>query len=308
MGNQAPTATGKVEVTGLWVYPVKSCRGIALDEARLNKYGFEHDREWMVVTEQARDNLRSFVTLRQIPRMALVVPRFEDEHLCLDAPGMDTLRIPLAYSAEHDKADHEQVRLWSATVPVVDEGAEAAQWLSTFLKKPLRLVRMTKDFSRRVDPDWSVPGVESITSLTDCQPFLVVSQESLDDLVARVEQIASENGEEAVHITMDRFRPNIVVRGAGKPFAEDFWRKLKIGGVEFHVAQPCDRCMLPRVDPVLGELGKHEPTRSLTTFRTRNGKQYFGQYLLHTSYTGSIKTGQEVEVVEQADESNLDTL
>ena len=74
MGNQA---AGKVEVTGLWVYPVKSCRGIALDEARLNKYGFEHDREWMVVTEQARDNLRSFVTLRQIPRMALVVPRFE---------------------------------------------------------------------------------------------------------------------------------------------------------------------------------------------------------------------------------------
>ena len=77
MGNQAATATGKVEVTGLWVYPVKSCRGIALDEARLNKYGFEHDREWMVVTEQARDNLRSFVTLRQIPRMALVVPCFE---------------------------------------------------------------------------------------------------------------------------------------------------------------------------------------------------------------------------------------
>lgn len=57
--------------------------------------------------------------------------------------------------------------------------------------------------------------------------------------------------------------------------------------MEFHVAQPCDRCMLPRVDPVLGELGKHEPTRSLTTFRTRNGKQYFGQYLLHTSYTGT---------------------
>lgn len=111
-----------------------------------------------------------------------------------------------------------------------------------------------------------------------------------------------------------------MVRGTGTPFAEDFWRKLKIGGsvehqrthtrvkmllphlltsahayrVEFHVAQPCDRCMLPRVDPVLGELGKHEPTRTLTTFRTRNGKQYFGQYLLHTSYTGTRHSNSSI--------------
>jgi hypothetical protein len=78
MGNsQAAPGEGKVEVTGLWVYPVKSCRGIALDEATLNAYGFEHDREWMVVTEQARDNMRSFVSLRQVPRMALIVPHFE---------------------------------------------------------------------------------------------------------------------------------------------------------------------------------------------------------------------------------------
>ena len=111
-----------------------------------------------------------------------------------------------------------------------------------------------------------------------------------------------------------------MVRGAGKPFAEDFWRKLRIGGfvfgsptpapgpadlkkpvpfadrVEFHVAQPCDRCMLPRVDPVLGELGKHEPTRTLTTFRTRNGKQYFGQYLLHASYAGTLHHRESARV------------
>jgi len=98
MGNQAATATGKVEVTGLWVYPVKSCRGIALDEARLNKYGFEHDREWMVVTEQARDNLRSFVTLRQIPRMALVVPCFE---VCTTTHAMPSQMLIISPVADH---------------------------------------------------------------------------------------------------------------------------------------------------------------------------------------------------------------
>jgi uncharacterized protein YcbX len=172
MGNQAATA-GKVEVTGLWVYPVKSCRGIALDEARLNKYGFEHDREWMVVTEQARDNLRSFVTLRQIPRMALVVPCFE---VCTTTHAMPP----------------QMLIIWSTNA----------------------------------------------------------------------------------HTRVKMLLPHLLTSAHAHR-------------VEFHVAQPCDRCMLPRVDPVLGELGKHEPTRTLTTFRTRNGKQYFGQYLLHTSYAGT---------------------
>ncbi|WP_347554071.1 MOSC N-terminal beta barrel domain-containing protein [Robbsia sp. KACC 23696] len=59
----------------LHVYPIKSCRGIAVDSALLTPYGLAHDREWMVVHAEGTE-AGTFISQRTHPALAWVVPRF----------------------------------------------------------------------------------------------------------------------------------------------------------------------------------------------------------------------------------------
>jgi uncharacterized protein len=233
-------------LTGLFIYPVKSCKGIALERALLTPAGFEHDREWMVVTPEGR-----FLTQRELPRLALIEPSIDDVALALSAPGMGTLAVPLAAAA----AAAYEVKVWGDRCRGLDAGEEPAQWLSGFLGRPVRLVRFDAAHRRPTDPDWS-QGIDAETRFTDGFPLLVLSQASFDDLNARLPE----------RLPLDRFRPNLLIDGCGA-YAEDDIGALVHETIRVRIVKPCTRCVITTTDQATGTPVGDEPLRTLKTYR-----------------------------------------
>ena len=260
-------------VAGLFVYPVKSCRGLAVEGAEIDALGFRNDRRWMVVDEDGR-----FLTQRTVPLLATIRVGLSDGRLSLRSSGWNDLEL----DAFSDDALAEPVTVWRDTVDALSVGEEADAWLASVLGRPARLVWMPPASVRpaKRDPAGTSPRI----SFADAYPFLVVSRESLDDLNARLGR----------PLPMNRFRPNIVVEGAG-PFAEDGWTRFRIGAVEFDVAGPCARCATTTTDQETGARGV-EPLRTLATFRRHGNEVMFGQNAIHRG-PGEIRVGMPMEVI-----------
>lgn len=259
-------------LVGLYRYPVKSLRGQGFARLAVGVRGFVGDREWMVVDASGR-----FLTQRQQPRMCLVDTELDaDGNLWLRAEGMPPI------SPRADINGRRQVTVWSDDV--IGEGVDAAtdDWLSEFLGTPCRLVRFPDDTVRPVDPAFA--STTDQVGFADGFPFLLISEASLNDLNARLEQA----------VEMIRFRPNLVVSGC-EPFEEDSWQRIRIGPVEFRVAKPCSRCIVPTIDPATGARAR-EPLATLMTYRRRDNKVYFGQNLVHDN-PGLLERGMRVEVL-----------
>jgi len=264
-----------LRVTGLFVYPVKSCAGTALQEAKLGARGIEHDREFMVVGPDHR-----FLTQRELPRLALIRPHLEDGRLRLAAPDYAAIEL-----APGDTGARYEVAVWRDTVCAVDQGDAVAEWFSSFLGTGVRLVRMPRDVVRRVDPAYA-PRITDQLGFADGYPALLISEESLEDL----------NGRLAEPLPMNRFRPNIVLRGSGIPFAEDTWAKISIGSVPFDVVKACARCVTTTTDQRTAARGA-EPLVTLATYRRVPRGVLFGQNLVHAA-EGTLRVGDEVTVRE----------
>jgi uncharacterized protein YcbX len=265
-----------IRISGLYVHPIKSCRGTALDEAEIGATGFVDDRRWLVV-----DRHGTFMTQRDWPALARVAVAVTNGGLKIDAEGMSAIDI-----AEPDPdARSESVTIWNDRCDAVSAGAVAAEWFSEFLGTPCRLVRMPAFTVRQVDTVYADPGDR--VGFADGFPFLLISQASLDELNRRLEN----------PLPMDRFRPNIVVEGC-EPHDEDGWTHLKAGGVEFRVVKPCARCVVTTTDQLTGERGR-EPLRTLATYRRFGGEVLFGQNLIHAG-AGILKVGDHCDVTERA--------
>lgn len=226
----------------LWVHPVKSCRGIALDSIRIGERGFEWDRHWMIVN--ARD---SFVTQRTHPKLATVEPSFEPpstgpgrpdgpQALLLSATGQETMRVPLAAEGAT-----REVVVWQDRCLAQDEGDAAAEWLSALLGESVRLVRVASTMRRRANPEFAGPA-PAFVGFADGFPVLVTNAASLEDLNARLPQA----------IPMRRFRPNLVLEGL-PAFAEDRIERLCIGPAVLRLVKPCTRCVITSTDQQSGE-------------------------------------------------------
>lgn len=247
----------EVRLSGLFVYPVKGCRGIALDAAEVGERGLLHDREWMVVGADG-----TFLSQRRYPRLALVEAVLTGDRLVLQAPGMAALRLPL-----DERGAPRPVTIWRDTVTAESAGGEAAAWFAAFLSFACDLVRMPATTERCVDPFRARPG--DLLAFADAFPFLLVSEASLDGLNRRL----------ADALPMDRFRPNLVVAGCAE-HAEDHWRTLRTGALTFHVAAPCARCVVTTTDQSTA-VQAAEPLRTLAGYRLRDGEIHFGQNLVH---------------------------
>ena len=271
----------RLVLTRLYVYPVKSCRGLALRESRLDAYGLAHDREWMIVDPGGR-----FLTQREHPRMARIAPALTDEGLELRAPGISPLVLP--WPGERGDRGLRRVRIWRDEVWAVDEGDEAAGWLSAVLGIPCRLVRRDPGFVRRVPASYAISSEDRV-GFADGFPLLLISQASLDDLNARLSR----------SVGMERFRPNLVVAGCD-PYEEDTWKVLRINEVTLHAVKPCSRCTIPTVDPETGERDpRGEPLLTLTRYRRgADGKVYLGQNLVHEPKEGTLRVGDPVRILE----------
>ncbi len=219
----------------LFVYPVKSCAGVALEQATLTETGLEFDRAWMVVDAQGQ-----FVTQRELPRMALIQPQLKAFEMVLRAPGMLEARVPL------DTVEQPvHVQVWSDTVPAFDMGDALAQWFSDFLGQPLRLVRFHPDHRRLSSTKWTGTD-QGLNQFSDGFAVLVTSVASLAGLNQRL----AAAGEAPV--TMERFRPNIVLDGIDA-HDEDRLDELLIttaqGQARLRMVKPCPRCPIPNIDP-----------------------------------------------------------
>ena len=263
---------GAPVLSGVYIYPIKSCGGISLERADLGATGLLHDRRWMLVDEAGK-----FMSQRRHPKLALISPRITSDHLIVRATGMPDLEVPF----EGEPEERIDVEVWGDVQRGVPAGGEADRWFGRYLGFSCRLVRKPDDDVRPVDSAYARSGDQ--TSFADGFPLLLISEASLEDLNGRLES----------PVLMNRFRPNLVVRGCG-PYAEDGWDEIRAGDAAFRVAEPCPRCAITTVDQESGERGK-EPLKTLATYRRAGGEVWFGRNLIHTS-TGTVRVGDPVGV------------
>lgn len=226
-------------IARLFVYPVKSCAGIEVQQALLTDTGLDLDRAWMVVDAEGM-----FVTQRTLPRMALIRPQLKGDEMVLRAPGM--LALHVAIDAVEAPAT---VTVWRDTVPAWDMGAVAAQWFTDFLGQPCRLVRFDPEYRRLSSMEWT-GGVEAPNQFSDGFPLLLASQASMDELNLRLQAA----GHAAAGI--ERFRPNVVLAGVDA-HDEDRVDLVRVdaqeGEIHLQPVKPCSRCPIPDIDPATAE-------------------------------------------------------
>jgi uncharacterized protein YcbX len=273
-----------IKVSGIFTYPIKSCGGISHQSATLDERGLRYDRRWMIVSDAPEDR-GEFLTQREFPRLSLIQPSFSGDMLAINAPGMSEICVPLA---QQGKADRDVV-VWDDTCRAVDQRDQVAEWLSNFMAIPIRLVRIADEFVRPTSMDYTDQPAQ--TGFADGYPMLLTTEDSLIDLNKRL----AARGKPAIR--MNRFRPNIVVKGAD-PFEEDLWKWIKIGDIRVEIAKPCARCVTTTVEQERGEVTiTHEPTATLATFRrASNGGVMFGQNVIHRT-VGEIAIGDEVQIL-----------
>jgi len=256
------------------VYPIKSAKGISVQSALVERRGIQFDRRWMVV-----DSAGVFLSQRGFPRLALISTHLGVDTLRVNAPGMNTLILSL----QPGGADPIRVHVWDDAVDAISAGDEAQKWFSAYLDVQSRLVFMPEDSLRHVEPE--SPIHNAIVSFADGFPLLLMSQHSLDDLNKRL----------VTPVPMNRFRPNVVVNDSSA-FAEDGWKKIRIGTMLFYVVKPCSRCITTTVDQETGIQGK-EPLATLSQYRKVDGNVLFGQNIIPEN-VGTITVGNRVEIIE----------
>lgn len=271
-----------VAIESLHLYPVKGCAGIGITAARVATTGLAldgaADREWMIVDETGR-----FLTQRELPRLAQVRTGIVDGLLRLAAPHMPTLVL-----GHEPAAISRDVVVWRSNVRGIDAGDTAAHWLSDWLAQEVRLVRFDRGVTRLCNPQFAgTSGAH--TYFADGYPVLVIGAASLDDLNARL----VERGEPA--LPMNRFRPNIVLRGL-EAFDEDHVDTFTIGEVTLRIVKPCTRCQVTTTDQTTAAVGI-EPLRALGEYRMNEnaGGVAFGMNAI-VIHEGMIATGMPVVV------------
>ena len=281
MSHALPDVTATI--AALVVYPVKSCAGVPLDDAVLTEAGLDLDRAWMVV-----DATGTFVSQRELPRMALIRPQIKTFEIILRAPGM--LALHLAIDAVEQPV---RVRVWDDEVAAYDMGAIAAQWFTDFLGQSLRLVRFDPEHKRLSSLKWT-GGVEAPNQFNDGFPVLVTSTASLAGLNARL--AATGHAE----VEMARFRPNLVLDGL-EAHDEDRLDVLRLttgeGVAELRPVKPCARCPIPNVDPLTAE-SSPAVSDTLQAYRQDprlNGAVTFGMNAIVLKGDGQVlRVGQAV--------------
>ncbi len=264
-----------LQISQLFIYPIKSLGGIAVDDVLVTDRGLQYDRRFMLV-----DDNNLFLTQREYPEMALLQTAIEGSNLTVfhKKSAGQKLVLPLVTTG----GDSIRVQVWEDVCDALVVGAYADAWFSHHMGFTCRLVYMPDTTKRKVDTGYALNN--DITSFSDAFPLLMIGQASLDDLNSRL----------AMPLPVNRFRPNIVFTG-GRPFEEDNMEQFSVNGKSFFCVKPCARCNITTTDQETGITGK-EPLRTLATYRVANNKVLFGQNVLTTG-TGVITVGDVIDVL-----------
>ncbi|TYL43634.1 YcbX family protein [Dickeya sp. ws52] len=262
-----------IALSRLFVYPVKSMRGLQLSQTMAGTSGLAFDRTFMITEPDG-----TFITARQFPLLVLFTPALMHDGVFLSAPDGQTCLVRFDDFAP----DTAPTEVWGNHFQARIAPEAVNRWLSEYLQRPVQLRWQGPQLSRRVKRRPDIP-----LGFADGYPFLLINDASLDDLRHRC----------SAGIRLEQFRPNLVVSGAAA-YAEDGWQTLRIGEVMFDVAKPCSRCVLTTVSPERGR--KHpagEPLATLQQYRTaENGDVDFGVNLIARN-SGIIRVGDDVEVL-----------
>ncbi|QYA94865.1 MOSC N-terminal beta barrel domain-containing protein [Streptomyces anulatus] len=283
-------------VVDLFTYPVKGCAGTSVDGAYLTPAGLAHDRSFMVVSLDG-----VYRTQRRDPRLALVRPVVSADGGRLTLASTDpegghgALHLDVTTSAPRRDVD-----LFGVTYQGIDQGDEAAAWLSDFLGTPSRLVHVPPEHDRKTDG--LTPGT---SGYADSSAVHLLSRASLAHLHTKM----AERG--APPLAMDRFRPNIVIGGhpegchgedwSAVPHAEDRIRRMTIGAADLGYTKLAVRCAVTLVDQEAGARGGPEPLRTLAGYRRAPGGGVVFGAKFSVVRAGKLSVGDEVVVQEWGD-------
>jgi len=263
----------QITVSQLTIYPVKSFAGIQLEKSKVDSMGLKFDRRWMVVSPEGK-----FLTQRTIPKMATINTSLDNEQLTLSVAGKASHLVPIV-SPDSEKMD---VKIWKDDIKVAKVGKQTDEWVSDVLGIDCHMVYIEESVVRQCDLTFSEKGER--TGFADGFPILIISEESLRDLNTRLDS----------PIDMRRFRPNIVIAGIDA-YAEDELGQFSINSVDMKGVKLCSRCPMPMVDPDLGERTSQEPIATLSTYRKRDNKIFFGMNVIQKSQ-GVIAIGDELKL------------
>lgn len=262
------------------IYPIKSLRGISLENSVIENRGLQFDRRWMLVNE---DN--KFLTQREFPKMAIVGVEITKNGLGVSADHK-SLEIPF----ETETNETTSVKIWSSRCRAKVYEKKINEWFSDVLQTECKLVVMPEETTRKVNYFYAVHQTD-VVSFADGYPVLLIGEESLNDLNARLK----------TPVLMNRFRPNLVVSGADA-FAEDGWKQIKIGNVVFHIVKPCGRCVMTTIDQANGKKQGAEPLKTLASYRipkrSVKKKILFGQNLIAENVGEILSVGDKIEIIE----------
>lgn len=271
-------------VSSLHIYPVKGCRGVDIRSTRAEERGLVGDRRWVIV-----DDANRALTQRDIGALATIVPALEPDGLVLSCGGT-------RLTAALDVTARTTITIWNDTIDAAAADDATNADLSDYLGQRVRLVAMDHASRRVTAEKW---GAARAVSFADAFPYLITTTGSLDRLNAEIRMAGGASA------PMERFRPNIVI-DCDEPWAEDWWKIVRIGTATFDLLKPCDRCIVTTMDQKTGAPDGPEPIRSLIRLRksadTRISGVLFG-WNAAASAEGQIAVGDALTVIERRAET-----
>ena len=277
-----------IQITDLFIYPVKSLKGIALDNSQTGQRGLEFDREWMIT-----DNAYNFISQREIESMTTIETAIDASSLILSSSQNRALKVPL----ESKRINKVKVMVWDDYCDAYDEGDEASSWLTdalgTHKGSSLRLVRFDQK-DKRLVPKKYLNGVHAESAFSDQFPYLITSWESLSKL---------NNGlleNDSKKVSMNRFRPNIVIKGLSDiEKMTSFNLTCEKGDYQFGLRKPCKRCKITTINQETGEVeNPKEPLATLVKLKNSEESHgaFFGQNAILLSDYGVLRVGDLLEL------------
>ena len=277
-----------IQITDLFIYPVKSLKGIALDNSQTGQRGLEFDREWMIT-----DNAYNFISQREIELMTTIETKIDSSSLILSSPQNRRLKVPL----ESNRINKVKVMVWDDYCDAYDEGDEASSWLTealgTHKGSSLRLVRFDQK-DKRLVPKKYLNGVHAESAFSDQFPYLITSWESL----SKLNNGLLENNSKKV--SMNRFRPNIVIKGLSDiEKMTSFNLTCEKGDYQFGLRKPCKRCKITTINQETGEVeNPKEPLATLVKLKNSEESHgaFFGQNAILLSNYGVLRVGDLLDL------------
>jgi uncharacterized protein YcbX len=270
-----------MRISDLFIYPLKSARGIAMSSAAVDAFGLIGDRR-MMITDPAGHG----ITQRELQELAQIDVE----------PGLTSTRLKMQGKADivvptPQPERRMEVDIWRSVISaaVAEDGAN--RQLSEWLGREVKLVFFDGLARRVANPEWA--SGDTPVTFSDGYQILVTTSGSLEAL----------NGNLAIHgegsVGMERFRPNIVI-DCDEEWSEDRWAAIEIAGIRLDFVKPCARCIMTTQDQTTGSRHVPNPMPAMGRIRMSADRRVPGPLFGWNAVprgAGTVAIGDEVTVV-----------